>query len=170
MGPKNSTAIVVGVVSGQPDAVVVQAATFASHFTADLVCAYVDPSRYQVDVADDGTVSSLPFDPDLGDLRVEIFDPDLRNRIALLLTDSGVSFSTRALAGDPAHTLGALADQLDAAMIVVGTREPSLRGTLKELVSGSVAAKLAHRQHRPVVVIPLAPAMTDAALPWVREH
>lgn len=162
MGPKRSDSIVVGVVSDQPDAVVVQAGIFASHFAADLVFASVDPSRYQVDVADDGTVSSLPFDPDLGDLRVEVFDPELRTRIATLLDGSGVNFSTRALAGDPAHNLGALADQLGAAMIVVGTREPSLRGTIKELVGGSVAAKLAHRQHRPVVVIPLAPVTTDA--------
>lgn len=41
-------------------------------------------------------------------------------------------------------------------MLVIGTREGA-RGALREAVHGSVAAQLAHRQHRPVVVVPLDP-------------
>jgi nucleotide-binding universal stress UspA family protein len=51
-------------------------------------------------------------------------------------------------------------------MIVVGTREPGFRGTVHEFINGSVAAQLAHRQHRPVVVIPLNPVTDDDELPW----
>ncbi|WP_284328799.1 hypothetical protein [Demequina litorisediminis] len=49
---------------------------------------------------------------------------------------------------------------------MVGTREPGLRGTLHEFFSGSVAAQLSHRQHRPVLVVPLAPVGPEGELPW----
>jgi nucleotide-binding universal stress UspA family protein len=70
------------------------------------------------------------------------------------------------LVGNPAQALGDLADTLNASMIVVGTREATLRASLQEFINGSVAAQLAHRQHRPVVVIPLAPVPSDQPLPW----
>ena len=41
-------------------------------------------------------------------------------------------------------------------VIVVRTRDATFRGTLREFVSGSVAVNLAHRQHRPVLVVRLS--------------
>lgn len=158
--------VIVGVVPGQPDTVVTQAAAFATHFNAELVCAHVDGSRYVVKESTDGTVTSLPFDPDLPNLRDEEFDPDLRDHLAKVLDASGVTWSTRALAGDPARALGHLAGTLGAAMIVIGTRDASIRTTLGEFFGGSVAVHLAHHQHRPVVVIPLAPVAFEDDLPW----
>jgi hypothetical protein len=37
---------------------------------------------------------------------------------------------------------------------------------MQEFFGGSVAVHLAHRQHRPVVVIPLAPVAFRDELPW----
>lgn len=160
------TYILVGVLPGQPDSVLLQAALFASHFSADLICAHVNPGRYMVDERPDGSVSSLPFDPDLAESQDEVFDPGLANHLAHLLSGSGISWSTRTLAGETARALGHLAGTLDAAMIIVGTRERTVTTGLHDFFTGSVAVHLAHRQHRPVVVIPLSPVGPDSTMPW----
>jgi nucleotide-binding universal stress UspA family protein len=161
-----SRSIVVGVTSGQPASVVEQAASFASRFEAELVCAYADTGRYTVEETWDGTVRSVPIDPDLPWLGEPEFPAELEARLSEILTVRGVSWSTRALAGDPANALGHLASTVDALMIVVGTRRASVRGSVQEFLNGSVAVHLAHRQHRPVVVIPLSPISSQDSLPW----
>jgi nucleotide-binding universal stress UspA family protein len=130
------------------------------------VCVTLDPSRYKVSELPDGSMTSLPFDPDLPELADEAFDPRLRAHLAKVLDGRGVLWSTRALAGEPARALGHLGDTLGAAMIVVGTRETTTRRGVQSFFTGSVAVHLAHRQHRPVVIIPLAPVPFDDALPW----
>lgn len=166
MDARHPARVIVGVIPGQPDAVVLAAAVFASHFRAELVCARVDTSRHMISERADGSVTSVPYDPDLPELVDEEFDPLLLAHLAALLDGRGVPWSTRALAGDPARALGHLAETLGATMIVVGTRESGIRGSLHEFFNGSVAVHLAHRQHRPVVVIPLAPIPFKAPLPW----
>ena len=161
-----STYILVGVIPGQPDSVVREAAVFATRFNAELVCATVDPGRYFVDEFADGSVMSLPVDPDPLDVDHDGFSVALRAHLATLLAGSNLVWSTRAIAGDPARALAHLADTLDAVMIVVGTRESGVRASVQEFFGGSVAVHLAHRQHRPVVVIPLAPVAFRDELPW----
>lgn len=158
--------LVVGVVPNQPDAVIVHAAALASQLAARLICATVDVSRYPVVEHPDGSIRSMTFDPDIAELREEGFDPQLEGHLRAVLDPTGVRWEVRALAGDPARALSQLANTLDAMMIVVGTHEGGLRGSLHELFNGSVAVHLAHRQHRPVMVIPLAPVGLDSALPW----
>ena len=162
---RHKTHIVVGVVAGQPAAVVATAATFAEHFHADLVCVVVNGARYTIGQRPDGSVVSLSINPDLADEVVEVFAPSMRAAVAAVLEDRDVSWSVRALAGGPAQELARVADELDAAMIVLGTHEAGVRGSVHEFFNGSVAAQLAHRQHRPVVVVPLNP-VGDGALPW----
>lgn len=162
---RHKTHIVVGVIAGQPAAVVATAATFAEHFNAELVCVFVDGARYPIDRRPDGSVVSLSINPDLADEVVEVFSPSMRAAVAAVLEDRDVSWSVRALAGGPAQELARVADELDAAMIVLGTHEAGARGSVHEFFNGSVAAQLAHRQHRPVVVVPLDP-VGDAELPW----
>ena len=161
-----SKTVVVGVSPGQPDAVVEQAASFAAQFDAELVCAHSDIGSYRIEEGPDGEVRSLPIDPDLPLLSNTEFPAELKTRLSAILGSRSVRWSTRALAGDPASALGHLAETLDAAMIVVGTRRPSVRGSVQEFLNGSVAARLAHRQDRPVVVIPLTPVAPEDALPW----
>src|SRR5690606_24598539 len=71
---ESGTRIVVGVVPGQPPAVIAEAAVFARRFDAELICASVDPARYTLEERADGTVVSLPVDPDLADEEVEAVD------------------------------------------------------------------------------------------------
>lgn len=158
--------LLVGMVPQQPDAVILHAAALAKLLGARLVCATVDISRYTVDEHPDGSVQSMTLDPDIGELREERFDATLEAHLHDVLEPIGVAWETRALAGDPARALTKLAEKLDAMIIVVGTRESGLRGTLHEFFSGSVAVHLAHRQHRPVLIVPLAPVGFEAALPW----
>lgn len=132
------------------------AATFAERFDAELVCANVNPSRYTIDYRSDQTVVTMSIDADRSGERVEEFDTALAEAIATALKDSPVPWSLRALAGGTSQELGRLAHRIDAAMIIVGTKEPGIQGSLHELINGSVAVSLAHHQHRPVVVVPLA--------------
>jgi nucleotide-binding universal stress UspA family protein len=96
----------------------------------------------------------------------ETFDVELESDIRATMNGRGVPYTLRQLAGDPAWALARLADEMDARYIVVGTREAGLRGSLREFFNGSVAVHLAHRQHRPVIVVPLAPVSGSQALPW----
>jgi nucleotide-binding universal stress UspA family protein len=75
-----------------------------------------------------------------------------------------VTVELRELAGDIAHALGRLAEVLGSELIVVGSRRGGLRSSMHEFFGGSVAAHLAHRQPRPLVVVPLTPS--PDALPW----
>jgi nucleotide-binding universal stress UspA family protein len=158
--------ILVGVTYGQPDVVLRQAARFARTFQAALVCAHVDPGRYVVEELPDGSVASLPLDPDLPELKDTDFDQGLVAQVRAAVADESVELSFRELAGDVAYALTRLADILDVEMIIVGSRRGGVRAGLKQFLTGSVAAHLAHRQPRPVVVIPVAPVAEGKPLPW----
>lgn len=158
--------ILVGVFPGQPENVVREAARLAARLNAPLVCAHADDSGYMVQAMMDGSVSSLSFDPDLPELEEPRFDPALADHLAGLLDGSGIRWSTEEVSGEPALALGRLAESLGADFIVVGTRRPGVRGGLQEFFTGSMAANLAHRQHRPVVVVPVHPVSPDTPLPW----
>lgn len=166
MNADRKAVIVVGVVPDQPEAVVAQASTFARAFDARLLCCLVDRTRYVVEELPDGHVRALPIDPDLPELSSGEFDPVLKKRLAVRLDGAGIAWEARLLAGDPAWALGRLAEVTDALMIVVGTHKATVRGSLGQFFNGSVAAHLAHRQHRPVMVIPLNPVPADRRLPW----
>jgi nucleotide-binding universal stress UspA family protein len=158
--------ILVGVTYGQADAVLRHAARFARTFDAALVCAHVDPGRYVVEELPDGTVASLPLDPDLPELKDTDFDQGLVAQVRTAVADDSIELSFRELAGDVAYALTRLADILDVEMIIVGSRRGGVRAGLKQFLTGSVAAHLAHRQPRPVVVIPVAPVAEGKPLPW----
>lgn len=153
-----SAVIVVGVEDRMPPPVLVEAARIARDLGAELVCGHVDRSQYAISEDPDGTVHSRPFDPDLPEQPDAVFPEELTARIGTVLQGAGlgdVTWSGRELAGDPAHALAHLANVLDARLIVVGTHEPGARGGLREFFQGSIATHLAHRQHRPVLVVPL---------------
>lgn len=158
--------ILVAVVPGQPVTVLEHAAGLAGDLGLPLICANVDPNRYLVSSYVDGTVVALPYDPDLPEVEEERFDPELEVHIREVLEGRGIPYTLEQLAGDPSWALARLADERDARYIVVGTREAGLRGGIREFFNGSVAAHLAHRQHRPVIVVPLAPVPGAQKLPW----
>lgn len=168
--------VVVGVYPGQADGVVLQAAVFAARFDAELVCAWVDPRHPRPDHADTTPPAGSPIDaladaPGIGSAgaappRSDGFSPYLAAHLDRILGAHAITWSTRQLSGDPARALGQLAESLRAVMIVVGTRDGTVRGSLQEFFAGSIAMQLAHRQNRPVVVIPVSPVSFDDDLPW----
>ena len=147
--------IVVGVTPHQPVAVLREAVRLARQFKAVLVCANVEAGSYVVAEHPDGSVESRPIDPDQPDWNTAVFNGGLAHRIREVADKEGVRVEFRELAGDVAHALGRLAEVLDAEMIIVGSRRGGLRSTMHDFFGGSVAAHLAHRQPRPVVVVPL---------------
>ncbi|MBT2548976.1 universal stress protein [Arthrobacter sp. ISL-65] len=148
--------VLMGAVPGQPLAVAHRAADLASSLNVQLICAYVDVTSYLAEEPD-GRVETLPIDPDGIDDDIEGISAGIKERLQEALDESGVRWSFVTLAGDPARALGRLAESADASVIVVGTRERGLGARFEELLVGSVAVHLTHRQHRPVLVVPLAP-------------
>lgn len=143
--------IVVGVVDDRSRHVVATAAWYAATFGARLTCVAVDASPYTLGETPTGGIVTVPPLPEQLD-----FDPALARMIDEAVADRGVAWTARMRVGGPATEISRVAEELDALMIVVGTKE-GLRGTLREFFNGSVATQLAHRQRRPLVVVPLDP-------------
>ena len=157
--------ILVGVTPSQPPVVLAAAARFARAFDAELVCVYVDAARVITSFDPDGTMLTTPIDPDgdEGELR---FPAELEADIADRLGGSGVAWTTSVVAGEPADGLRREAERVGAELIVLGTRERGRWQGVVDFFAGSLAARLAHRQPRPVVVVPVAPAAPHERLPW----
>jgi nucleotide-binding universal stress UspA family protein len=66
------------------------------------------------------------------------------------LDGQGIQADYRRAVGDPADAIVQLADQLDAEMIVVGTREPNL---IQRLTGQSVSEAVSHHSHRDVLIV-----------------
>lgn len=145
--PPSPPVIIVGVDTDQPVRVLETAADLAVDTGARLLCLRVDTSG----VAVGGGVT--PLDPD-SDGDTNSSDP-LPDRLASVLDPRGVGWTYRVLAGGAAQQLDRAAREVDARFIVVGTREHGAGAMLREVVTGSVAAELAHHQSRPLVVVPL---------------
>ena len=160
--------VIVGVTPHQSESVLRTAAWLAHGLDAELVCAYVDTSAYVVAEHPDGTVESRPLDPDAQEWVSAQFDPALAERIRQIADELGMSVRTVELAGEVARALSRLAEAIGAELIVVGTRS-GVRASVKEYFGGSIAVHLAHRQHRPVVVVPLS-ARSEGPLPWEDEQ
>jgi len=148
--------VLMGVVPGQSLAVAHRAAELAYSLNVKLVCAYVDVTTYLAEEPT-GRTGARPIDPDGLDDDIEGISAGIAERLRGALDGTGIGWSFVTLSGDPARALGGLAESTDASVIVVGTRERGLGARFEELLVGSVAVHLTHRQHRPVLVVPLAP-------------
>lgn len=157
-------AVVVGVQAGHVRDVVTVAAQIAERFTVPLVCVTVDPALLSAGNRTDGSEIVEPIDPDSADAKpLDLPEAD-RNVIDQIATARSVQTSMLTKVGDPARALAAVAEEHDAVMIVVGTQTGRRR--IAEFFNGSVAAHLAHQQHRPVLVVPVDPVGFDDPLPW----
>jgi nucleotide-binding universal stress UspA family protein len=157
-------AVVVGVVPDLSPRVVKEAARYAALFGAPLVVVHVDVTRFVTYEDPDGYVHSAPIDVSIaageGELAI------VQRQTAATLDGREVDWSVRQLVGDPALAMKHLAEQVDARLIVVGTRKRGFGESVREFFTGSVAARLAHRQHRPVLVIPLGEPVPDDQEIW----
>lgn len=148
--------VIVGVHRGQALAVLMEAARLAAELRRPLLCAYIAEDSYltEWDKADTVAGESLhPTEVGAGEGDAVIA---LSGAIeeALSGTDASPEWSLRLLAGDPAKALARLAAETEARIIVVGTHRRGFANTLENLLAGSVGARLAHDQRRPVVVVP----------------
>jgi nucleotide-binding universal stress UspA family protein len=157
-------AVLVGVVPGLPTRVLKEAARYAMLLRAPLVVVHVDVTRFVTYEDPDGYVHSAPID-----INVAAGESDLavvEAEAAKVLEGHEVDWTVKQLVGDPAMAMKHLADQLDARLLVVGTRKRGLGESIREFFTGSVAARLAHRQRRPLLVIPLGEPVPDDEEIW----
>jgi len=162
----DSGTVILGATPDLPARVWSEAARYAGLFGRALVVAHVDVTRFVTYEDPDGTPHTAPIDLSLTAASHEL--DRVRAAAEQHLAGVDISWTVRSLVGDPAMALKALADEVDAAVIVVGTRRRGFGETLREFFTGSVAARLAHRQHRPVLVVPLQePSTVVGDDPWV---
>lgn len=147
--------VLAAVVTTSAPVVLREATAVARAMTLDVVALHVDASRQVIARHPDGSVDSVPLDPDADD------EPDphelgVLRQLVDTVRDEECAVRLIEGAGNPAEEIALLAEHLEARMIVVGTREQGLAHGLAKLLTGSVAVHLAHHQYRPVLVVPLA--------------
>lgn len=156
--PSADHPIVVSVHPDVPERLVEVAADWAIRFGAPLCLAYVDESRVTIQDHEDGTVEHTPLIPDDERTPWRVRDERLRAGLASVMSEyPDVAWTFRYRAGLLDRELARLADELDAAALISGTRAPGLRWATKEWFDGPLTLQLAHRQRRPVILVPLSP-------------
>ncbi|MBA8814977.1 nucleotide-binding universal stress UspA family protein [Microbacterium halimionae] len=157
-------AVLVGVIPEQPARVVHEAARYAKVFGVPLVVVHVDVTRFVTSEDPDGYVHSAPIDLNIATSEGEL--DQVRTEVEAALADTGVAWTLDQLVGDPALAIKHHADKIDARLLVIGTRKRGFGESVREFFTGSVAARLAHRQHRPILVVPLGDPLSDEDDPW----
>ena len=157
-------AVIVGLVPDLPSRVLREAARYALLLKAPLAVVHVDVTRFVTYEDPDGYVHTAPIDIDTATGQSDL--EAVRAAASALLDRYDVDWSLRQLVGDPALAVKHFAQKIDAKLIVVGTRKRGLGESIREFFTGSVAARLAHRQHRPILVIPLGEPVADDEEIW----
>lgn len=162
--PVGTGPVVVGVQTGHVSGILDVAASVAQRFGTSLVCVSADSSLIDVGTRTDGSSMIEPIDPDTADATPEGLSAGDEAAARSTAAEHRVDVEFVVAVGDPSHALSRVAEERDAAMLVIGTRTGAHR--VAEYFTGSVAARLAHQQHRPVLVVPVDPVGFDAPLPW----
>ncbi|WP_127819251.1 universal stress protein [Microbacterium sp. CPCC 204701] len=157
-------AVIVGVIPDHSSRVLKEAARYAKLFHAPLAVVHVDVTRFVTYEDPDGYVHSAPIDMNIASGENDLVR--VQDAAAALLGDSELQWSVRQLVGDPAMAIKHFADQIDARLIVVGTRKRGIGESIREFFTGSVGARLAHRQYRPILVVPLGEPVPDDEDIW----
>ena len=156
--------VIAGIVPGRSARVLREAANYAKLHGASLLVAHVDVTRFVSYEDPDGYVHTAPINLDA--VPSEELAARLRGEAEASLADVDVPWSLELLAGDPALAIKDLAERTEARLIVVGTRKRGIGDSIREFFTGSVAARLAHRQPRPILVVPLGEPVGDDEDPF----
>lgn len=161
--------VLVGVADVRRPEVLRTAARVAADSGAPLLLVSVSADPYLVGEYVDPMTGGIPLgfvgaSPDRG--KEPTLPPGLREAVEQELAGTDVQWTLRAVRGEPALALADVAEEVDARMIVVGTRDAGVLASIAEFLGGSVAAHLAHRQHRPVLVVPRADRDPERPAPW----
>lgn len=157
--------LVVAVTPDSPPLVALTAATVCASTHGALYFAYVDTSRYTEEEYADGSVRHLPINPDTADDSWTTTKERMIAQIGDALSGQPVEWHFRYLAGRVDRSLTHLARAVDAAAIVVGTRTGRAH-RVADFMNGSLQMQLTHRQHRPVIVVPLQVVDWRGRAPW----
>ena len=90
------------------------------------------------------------YAPERGVRRDEALWQAHRERVESFLADAGVAYEFVGVVGEPVAAIVEVAEQRDADLIVVGTRE---LGFLERLLGGSVSQGVARRAHCDVLIV-----------------
>ncbi|WP_347977597.1 universal stress protein [Microbacterium sp. ProA8] len=157
-------AVIAGVIPDQSPRVLKEAARYAKLLQVPLVVVHVDVTRFVTYEDPDGYVHSAPIDINIAAGEGEL--AKVQSAAASVLGDAGPHWTVRQLVGDPAMAIKHFADQIDARLIVVGTRKRGFGESVREFFTGAVGVRLAHRQHRPILVVPLGEPVPDDEEIW----
>jgi nucleotide-binding universal stress UspA family protein len=157
-------AVIVGVVPDQSTRVLGEGARYAKLLGAPLLVVHVDVTRFVTYEDPDGYVHSAPIDLNIAAGEGEL--AKVTETVTAFLAGHDVDWTIQQLVGDPAMAIKHLAEKIDAKLIVVGTRKRGLGESIREFFTGSVAARLAHRQHRSILVVPLGEPVADDEDIW----
>lgn len=157
-------AVIVGMVPEMPDRVLKEAGRYASLLGVHLLVVHVDVTRFVTYEDPDGYVHTAPIDINIAAGETDL--AEVTRMAKEVLEGHDLDWSVRQLVGDPALAMKHLAEQVDAKLLVVGTRKRGLGESIREFFTGSVAARLTHRQHRPVLVVPIGEPVGDDEEIW----
>lgn len=157
-------AVVVGVIPDQSSRVLKEAARYATLHGVALLVVHIDVTRFVTYEDPDGYVHSAPID-----INIAAGESDFTAVTAAantVLEGTGVTWRAIQMVGDPALAMKHLASTVKATMFVVGTRRRGIGESIREFFTGSVAARLAHRQPLSVLVVPLGDPIPDDEELW----
>lgn len=126
----------------------------ARRLDAELVVVHVEESVAPAYSVVDGSMIMLPLDPDLPDDTAAEATRSVRDWVEQHLAASGVRWRWEAPCGEPAGCLTDLAEEIGAAVIVLGAPRHGPMRALTRLLDGSVAAKVTRQPDRPVLLVP----------------
>lgn len=152
-------AVIVGVVPQQARRVVREGLRYAKLHKVPLVFASIDASVFVSYEDPDGYLHTSAIN--ISAVQQRQHSQEAVAALAQIIAaeqggSDAVSWTYCESSGDAASEIQELAKALNATLIVLGTRKRGLGESLREFFSGSVAARLAHRQSVPVLVVPLA--------------
>ena len=159
--------LVVGVTPNGSDLVVATALEWASALHVEIYFAYVDPSRVSIGEYADGRIDHVSVDPDTLDDEWRTQERKLISWLEELCAGQDVRWHVRYLAGRADRALTHLARAVDASAFIVGAHGVRRsRWRPDEFLNESIAVRLSHHQHRPVLTVPLVVVDWKDRAPW----